>query len=569
MKKTDCLFNYVNGCLSYYDFLSKAYSGVEDDSLDLITNLDNTKYASLGIAALLINAIKEDLIDYTGEKKNKIFYSKTFESGIEKVVDDIAEKKNNQYYIGGVYFNSKEEVIEKLRNKLAHGDFLIDIENNKVIFEISKIEFGIGINKLLNFVVSLATVFFSSVNENVFGRKLFIIKNNLSKEITNPEDEYFGLLNDIDVLSCNLVRKDNKSIEQIPYAMVSMQIENYKRTHDKLFLDSINDSLKEAKFTDYEFSYKIEALNLTRKQKEKYARILNRMIPLEENYYKDNHNLISTVGSLLHSFMSEEPNKIIAKNCINMLIHLRAIKVCKTSDRDTISDYIYKNYRNRVLKIDDHTIFTCMVNLFNSMFNYCNDDILFEYFNYASLNLSDIEHDYDASTVKKDYLKYQDICDNKMNLINLKEQTIENIKNKIEDLKERGYKISNSLENSILNIKEETQKLNEEYEYNQFIVDFKSKPEYIKNRHIITGIRNSISHGRYRFEIEEDTNNSLMIFTDIDPETSQEYVFKVTIKNFVGLLVKNAGLMQNFFVQFDSLDEEKLETKKEFIKRFI
>ena len=60
-----------------------------------------------------------------------------------------------------------------------------------------------------------------------------------------------------------------------------------------------------------------------------------------------------------------------------------------------------------------------------------------------------------------------------------------------------------------------------------------------------------------------------MIFTDIDPETSQEYVFKVTIKNFVGLLVKNAGLMQNFFVQFDSLDEEKLETKKEFIKRFI
>ena len=88
-------------------------------------------------------------------------FSEKSESGmmlpdlLDNLVKIVAEEKENAYYIGTLKFEEKSLVIDFLRNKIAHGDYLI--EKGRVYFKEDRKSGSIEIDDLIDFTTSLVT----------------------------------------------------------------------------------------------------------------------------------------------------------------------------------------------------------------------------------------------------------------------------------------------------------------------------------------------------------------------------------------------------------------------------
>ena len=81
---------------------------------------------SIAFIALIISLYKEECVGKTEDKK---LYLKVNDKYLEKIFKDIIiDDENSLKRIGELSFNRKVEVFEKIRNKIAHGDFELDEE---------------------------------------------------------------------------------------------------------------------------------------------------------------------------------------------------------------------------------------------------------------------------------------------------------------------------------------------------------------------------------------------------------------------------------------------------------
>ncbi len=72
----------------------------------------------------------------------------------------------------------------------------------------------------------------------------------------------------------------------------------------------------------------------------------------------------------------------------------------------------------------------------------------------------------------------------------------------------------------------------------------KNNTEYLKNKYIIEGIRNSIAHGNYRIEIGTNMENSMLVFEDIY-DNKLTFKSKITLDNFAKFCLINADIVFN------------------------
>ena len=94
-------------------------------------------------------------------------------------------KKDSGYLIDNYYFSTREEVVLEVRNRLAHGNYKLDLPNNQVILEINNNNVRIDIDKLTNFVIKgLYHVIYSQ--KDIIYKKSFIKIDKLPKARTKP-----------------------------------------------------------------------------------------------------------------------------------------------------------------------------------------------------------------------------------------------------------------------------------------------------------------------------------------------------------------------------------------------
>lgn len=74
---------------------------------------------------------------------------------LKQIVEKVATYNGSGYTVGDLMYHDEYTVLEKLRNKLAHGDFII--RNGEIVFEENKVEGRVKVDKFLELLYALET----------------------------------------------------------------------------------------------------------------------------------------------------------------------------------------------------------------------------------------------------------------------------------------------------------------------------------------------------------------------------------------------------------------------------
>ena len=123
------------------------------------------KKMSISIIALIISLYKEECVGKTEDKK---LYLKVNDNYLERIFANIiVEDKDNYKKIGDLSFSRRAEVFEKIRNKIAHGDFKLNVDY--ITIESDGLKGNIKFEDLYDFVLDLNN-HYSSKFSNVYNR---------------------------------------------------------------------------------------------------------------------------------------------------------------------------------------------------------------------------------------------------------------------------------------------------------------------------------------------------------------------------------------------------------------
>ena len=140
------LMNLYEALISHINFGNIVESYGEDDVTLENANLDLLKVLYAGFFITLV-------IDQYAEKVDEDTVRFKFVPGfIDKVVELFADNNGKGYSLGNLRYKDASTVLVKLRNKLAHGDFII--RDGDIIFTEKKVEGKINIDRLLTFISS-------------------------------------------------------------------------------------------------------------------------------------------------------------------------------------------------------------------------------------------------------------------------------------------------------------------------------------------------------------------------------------------------------------------------------
>lgn len=507
-------------------------------------NVNATKIASISNIFL---AIKEELV---GKDENG-YNSRILINELENNVSLIATKTDNGYMINNYLFPDAPSLVAVLRNKLAHGDYTMDLEHNRVILNIENNDVIINIDKLSLFVISSLNSYTKVNNSNIYERD-FVINNKVDTTKNKPmknKNELYNFIKNNSVYDISLKKKDNTLISSYVVNELENTIKEFKQTKDnKLFIN-------------FENKYKNEYdLNITKRKieedklKEFTSFILN-IIPEDITYTEE----VLTIEKEFARVINKKYNNfnVILDNMTNLVISDFIIKF-NTTDKNELYNIIRKYYDN--IYISYYTLVSSSIAMFNSLFSYGNDDV---YKNdnkytllsnngldYSKLDLSLIDVSVNSidnniineltirKTAKEKELKLIDtkISNNINNLNIVKSKSNINAINAINNKLNNLYNIKNKLLTEYSNILNELNIANNYYNNNLL---------YLTNEGIINGIRNSIAHGNYEVIQNNNISDTYIIFNDIY-EGVLTFKGKIKLLDFIDLIDNNANVIYDF-----------------------
>ena len=169
-----------NGAKAYSLFLLNQFVGNEYDG-SYILDKKNYNAARVALISNILLGIKEEIVTKAPELK---FETQIFADELAKSVSMIATKTDNGYVIDGYSFSDAATVVAMIRNKLAHGNFMFDLDHNRVILDFAGIGVKLNIDKLATFVIYSLKNYFRRVKMKVC-EKSFVMNEKIEKNRTN------------------------------------------------------------------------------------------------------------------------------------------------------------------------------------------------------------------------------------------------------------------------------------------------------------------------------------------------------------------------------------------------
>ena len=469
---------------------------------------------------------------------------------VEEILDEhinIITNKKNIWSIGEIEFTSSLDLLNVLRNKLAHGDY--QIKENEIILEINDKIGSVNIDRLLDLTIQLDQnlSLIQKQKENTVG----MIRNKNALENINIKTK-----SDLDKALSNMsyveIKEKPRKLslrtkEYIALAInlkevVKTSIQNLRKVDNltsvpklKFLLEQVN---MDAKVTET-MSTDLEA---TEKARKMYVSRINEMkaiSPIMQQKY--------LAFWLQEAIKKEMQKKSISFGIVNNEVLLKELK--KNPNRNLINIIEQNKFGPLLMVENEKTVLTAYLINFYFTYIYALDNILNEKnkedirdivenkaFDFSKLNLSGIKNQMDIETknfsnfegqtnkLDSDILnldtriyKLQNIIDSLKNIIEShperKEVLDKNILIQEEALSKRDY---------IIGLKERVKKYCEE-----------DLTRYKKNRAIIEHIRNSIAHGNISLNIFNGNytlEDALLTFND--EHDGKATTIQLTLKEF-------------------------------------
>lgn len=544
MDKRKSIVDYYNANQAYFDYL-QGILGNSAGNCKNIFNDGNIYGAEVGCMSNILLAIKEDIV-----LKKETYESNLFGNLLEQSVELIASKVPNGYMIDNYVFNSAAELVSKLRNKLAHGDFTLDLKHNRIILNIDdENEVKVRINKLSTFIVNALSRYLKDRERNKNKRDLIIIDRNISHR-QNPivnDKELRNVIKDFYCIEFVLTRSDSKNIELSVLNDFEEAFNKYKKDKKLIHMSQFKNNL------DSNYEFKINRMSIENDQDiDKLVYYIKEKCPDNLNYEAQ----LLFIGEEIKPYLNKDYEKMnpLYSNLLNLLI---LSELEKTNSFNVLKQRLIETYE-RPLIIDYNNLASVSIAMFNALFSYSLDDYYkdsLEFdnfqnngFDYSLLDLSLIN----PSIVTIDECKINEIensCNSISNDIkNLEGKITKNLES-LKNVKEKGNsKAETTININLQKLEEKKNELkNKLSEKKKHLSNLKSyylnNINHIKNRAIIEGIRNAIAHGNYKIDL--NFGDYILIFTDLY-EGKVTFEAKIPLLDFIKTVESNTSVIEKY-----------------------
>lgn len=559
LKKAESMPLYYNGCLAYSYFLLHKSFMVSTGQERYILDRRFIDAARVGVMSTILMAIKEDLVE---NAPNLNYESKILDGELQKVVSMIAEKTSDGYVVDNYTFKDAPTLVALIRNKLAHGNFSLDLNHSKIIFYIDDAEIKINIRKLASFIASALSRYLE-INDSVYNKSIVVnndVISNRTKIMTNPKEILRNLKN-FRLLNIKSSRVDGEPYTNEEKRKIENLFETFQKSNnDVTILRKFSEENKEVYNFDYTFS------KIKEDYFEKLAISEAKSVDPSTNYAGQ---MIHLSNVLLYESVRDEKMKLMCYG-LNNLVILDAI-YAEGSIRDERIDKFVANSGFSLITLSYNELATSLISQFNSLFSYLNDSVFKDNNQYTSLSLDGLDYskldlsDLTVSTYTIDDKYIKDVKEKrngKIKEINLINKSIEKTKESLKNLSgSQNIKALSVLNSKLSNYSALLPQLYSELkEMDDAINYFNNNQEYFIKRAIINGIRNSISHGNYMISPFDTFETATITFNDI---YEGELTFNAEIKldSFLNFLDKNQEYVLNYVKGLTTPSEEKTHIK--------
>lgn len=568
---------YITMCsfLEYGNFLEN----IEKNEMNY-KYVDFDKLYAIFIGLFFTTVIDEyiEITEKDGIKSAKILLNPSF---VEKLALIISEKKDGRYYLpGGLSYGSSDALIDKVRNKLAHGDYIV--KDGNICFVEKNIEAKIDINKLIEFIDCFTMSYkknrLDGVNSHTIintydtdiYRKMELSDENLDKYLSKitvcsiknkprgkRNQKYIDLYDKVDKYILKLIRDYPK--------MDSTEV--LKRVKEKYDLESVG----------MELEISFEKLN----DKEYFSNVID--------YYRSNWELLkigkkSYVSTTIDKIVGRYENKDVMKShCLEgIALNLILIKIKRASNKmsvyktlevisqdpryreavDTISELILNNYEDALV--------STYIGGFNALYQYGLENgyrLLGDYTiaklangNYLDFSQLEIDNLYcDDSKIEYKFDSY---------ITNLENYNSDSTERKYVDGLKRAMELKQKYLESVPVEKQDAKKITmfeemikEALEHlngywrqsvnSEYFLENLDKHLFIKNVDTITHIRNAIAHGRVYIDAYDNREalDKDITFVDIGNDGNIVYKKTISMKDFVQIFkMKNFYILESFML---------------------
>lgn len=563
----DALTTHINYCNLIESYGAEKVP-FENTNLDLLQVIFSGFYMTLTI---------DDYIKKSPDGKRT---SRLVPEFVKVLANTLAIDNGKGYTLGNLSYKDEYEVIEKVRNKMAHGDFIV--RDGEIIFEEKKIEGKIKINDLMKFI----SIFETLREDYLLGSRtktLFLNSTDRNKICSNSdlnkacERIYIVKITDSPIFpnvktvgQCQLIKqvheKLTKKVSETP---------NFTKKDIEDLLKIYKQYLKN-KGIDISYSIKkISELDEFQEIKQKYK--ANKDL-FDRADKKDQVTGLATIAFRL--IKGEHQKFDIQKGILENGITISALQKNPNTNLFDIINQFGQDKITYLLYLESSIITSYLV-AFNSFYEYGLEKgltlqgaynwisiFIEKSLDFSKLNLEQlddpkmlIEHNFDK--YNSDVSNFEEECLNWINeKISKYEKSLEDYLNKA---KIKTEQTETKLRDRLSDVQEEkcnilkTMELLKE-QYKKFDLE-----KYTRNINIIIHIRNAIAHGNIFIEPSFGEKNvgdiELVIRDYLDGKIVYEK--KLTVKEFTSMFSsRNLEIIYRFL-------ENNIEDKKLVYENFI
>lgn len=516
MDKIDSMLDYYYGAKAYSLFLLNQLVG---DKFDGSPILDKKNYNAARVALIsnILLGIKEDIVTKAPELK---FETQIFADELARSVSMIATKTDNGYVIDGYTFSDAATEVAMIRNKLAHGNFTLDLDHNRVILDFAGTDVKLNIDKLATFVIYSLKNYFRRVKMKVC-EKSFVMNEKAEKNRTKPlkdSKEVKRIISNFKSVEITLKGKDGFSITKDLADMLDEVIATYKVTSNLKVFTLFKDMVKDKYDFDWDVKYvKFDDLD-------EFAD--NMFEVLKDQEYTE---AVTAIGDKILKRVTEGKkfSEIVAS--FNDFILLEAAYHLQSTDKNRISKYIANKYGNSFVASNEE-LAAASVSLFNTLFGYLHDDLLdnenaftsgdntgFDYstLDFSAFNVSYLKPDNGPiDTYKETYMGASKRLAALQSKIQKNTESLNAVKLS-GNTKAQAVLSANLNNDKILEATMISDVASAKALYDDAVNYVTDNELLVRKRGIINGIRNSIAHGKYTVIQSGSYKDVRLLFEDI------------------------------------------------------
>lgn len=546
MDKIDSMLDYYSGAKAYSLFLLNQFVGDEYDG-SYILDKKNYNAARVALISNILLGIKEDIVTKAPELK---FETQIFADELAKSVSMIATKADNGYVIDDYSFSDAATVVAMIRNKLAHGNFMFDLEHNRVILDFAGTGVKLNIDRLATFVIYSLKNYFRRVKMKVC-EKSFVMNEKAEKNRTKPlkdSKEVKRVISNFKKVEVTLKSKDGVIISKDLADMLDEVIDAYKETSNLKVFTLFKDMVKDKYDFDWDVRY-VKFDNL-----DEFADSLFEV--LKDQEYTE---AVNAIGDKVLKRVTEGKKFSEIGASFNDFILLEAAYDLQSADKDKISNYIANKYGNFFVASNEE-LAAASVSLFNTLFGYLHDDLLDNENAFTSGDNTGFDYStLDFSAFNVSYLKPDNgPIDSHRETYMGASKRLAAIQSKIQKNTEslNAVKLSgNTKAQAVLSANLNNDKILEatmisdvasaKATYDDAVDYVTDNSLLVYNRGIINGIRNSIAHGKYMVIQSGSFDDVRILFEDIyEGETT--FKADISIADFLSFIYSSEAKVVSF-----------------------